>query len=89
MLVLLAYSNSFRAGLLFDIGSIVLEDPRIRAATAENICAILTQGYWEDHPAAGLYRLVVTLSYLFNNAVLGDGANPAGYQWNSGNLLSL
>ena len=78
-LVLLAYSNSFRAGLLFDSGAIVLEDPRIRVVTPGNIGAILTHSYWYINPGTGLYRPVVTLSYLVNNAVLGGGANPTGY----------
>ena len=30
---------------------------------------------------SGLYRPLTTLSYMFNYAVLGDGANPAGYHW--------
>jgi hypothetical protein len=58
--LLLAYSNSFHGGLLFDSAGVLLEDPRIRAATTEDARAILTQGYWHDSPSAGLYRPVVT-----------------------------
>jgi tetratricopeptide (TPR) repeat protein len=78
-LVLLAYSNSFQAGLLFDNGGIILHDPRIQDATAANIRQILTEGYWRVNPTSGLYRPVTTLSYLWNYAILGDGPEPAGY----------
>jgi protein O-mannosyl-transferase len=79
--VLLAYSNSFQAALVFDNTPAILQDPRIRAATPENIGAILTQGYWHINPGSGLYRPVTTLSYLLNYAVLDNGTNPAGYHW--------
>jgi tetratricopeptide (TPR) repeat protein len=78
-LVWLAYSNSFHAEMLFDDVGILLQDPRIRAVTVQNIWAIFSQSYWYINPDAGLYRPLVTLSYLFNHAVLGGGANPVGY----------
>jgi protein O-mannosyl-transferase len=80
-LALAAYSNSFQAAMLFDNAPVVLEDPRVRAVTAQNIGAILTEGYWHNIPATGLYRPVTTLSYLVNYAVFDNGANPAGYHW--------
>lgn len=67
--------------MLFDDVGILLQDPRIRAVTVQNIWAILTQSYWHINPAAGAYRPLLTLSYLFNYAVLGGGANPVGYHW--------
>jgi tetratricopeptide (TPR) repeat protein len=82
-LVLVAYSNSFQAGLVFDNASVIGEDSRIQAATPQNIERILTGGYRDGssiHAAtAGLYRPFTTLSYLLNYAVLGDGPHPAGY----------
>ena len=80
-LALAAYSNSFQAGIFFDNTPALLEDPRIRAVTARNIGAILTEGYWHITPTSGLYRPVTTLSYLVNYAVFDNGANPAGYHW--------
>lgn len=80
-LVLVAYSNSFRAGLVFDNGQIVSQDPRIRAATADNISLILTEGYWHNSASSGLYRPLTTFSYLLNYSVLGNGERPAGYHW--------
>jgi hypothetical protein len=80
-LVLVAYSNSFHAAILFDDTAALSQDPRIRAATAQNIGSILTQGYWHVNPDSGLYRPLTTLSYLVNYAVLDNGANPAGYHW--------
>jgi protein O-mannosyl-transferase len=77
--VLLAYSNSFHAALQFDNVPILLQDPRIRDASAQNINSILTRGYWYNNPDSGLYRPLVTLSYLMNYAVLDDGPNPVGY----------
>jgi tetratricopeptide (TPR) repeat protein len=81
VVVLAAYSNSFRAGLVFDSAGLLLQDARIRAATAQNIGRILTGQYWSSSMAAGLYRPFTTLSYLFNYAVLGNGTSPAGYHW--------
>ena len=82
-LVLIAYSNSFHAGLVFDNASAIGEDPRIREATPKNLAAILRGGYWYGSgPRAansGLYRPLTTFSYLLNYAVLGDGERPAGY----------
>jgi tetratricopeptide (TPR) repeat protein len=80
VVVLVAYSNSVRAPLLFDNGEAILNDSRIRSVTPDHIQRILTHSYWENTPT-GLYRPLTTLSYLFNYAVLGNGANPAGYHW--------
>ena len=78
-LALAAYSNSFQAGLLFDNEGVILQDPRVHASTLQNIGQILTQGYWHSNPNSGLYRPLTTVSYLFNYAVLEDGAHPADY----------
>ncbi|MGA2215513.1 MAG: hypothetical protein ABSH31_19730, partial [Bryobacteraceae bacterium] len=79
VLALAAYSNSFHGAIVFDNTSLLLEDPRIQAVTAQNLGAILYQGYWHTAPSAGLYRPVTTLSYLLNYAVFDNGADPAGY----------
>ena len=76
---LAAYSNSFAGGFVFDNVPIVQNDPRIRAATAENIRHIFTGEYWFDSQTSGLYRPLTTLSYLFHYAVLGDASDPAAY----------
>ncbi|SPE38347.1 Tetratricopeptide TPR_2 repeat protein [Candidatus Sulfopaludibacter sp. SbA3] len=82
-LVFVAYSNSLQAGLPFDNASVIGEDPRIRAATVQNIESILRGGYWYGNSpraaTSGLYRPVTTLSYLLNYAVLGNGTHTAGY----------
>ena len=82
-LVLVAYSNSFHAALVFDNASVIGEDPRIRQATPQNIESILTEKYWYGASGrsltSGLYRPFTTLSYLLNYAVLGNGSRPAGY----------
>jgi tetratricopeptide (TPR) repeat protein len=80
-LVLVAYSNSFHARILFDDVGILLQDPRIRTVTAQNISSILTEGYWHINPDSGSYRPFTTFSYLVNYAVLDNGPNPAGYHW--------
>ncbi len=77
-LVLLANLNSFRDGFPFDNRAAIVMDERVHAATAENVHLILNQDYWPKQPA-GLYRPLTTLSYLFNYAILGNGASPAGY----------
>ena len=79
--MLAAYSNSFNSGLIFDNAFIIGGDPRIRAVTLANICAILNGGYWHTSAGSGLYRPLTTFTYLLNYAVLGNGSAPAGYHW--------
>ena len=81
VLTLLAYSNSFQAGLIFDNSKAILEDARVHAATADNVHLIFHEEYWYKTSTTGLYRPLTTLSYLFNYAMLGNGPNPAGYHW--------
>ena len=76
---LAAYSNSFTAGFVLDSQSRILEDPRITAATPENLKLILTRDYWYPQSGGGIYRPLATLSFLFNYAILGDGQRPLGY----------
>src|SRR5271154_547535 len=80
-LLLIAYSNSFQGGLVFDNHSVIEQDPRIRQATPQNIASILTGGYRYSTNTAGLYRPLTTFSYLLNYAVFGNGSRPAGYHW--------
>lgn len=78
-LVLVAYSNSFSGGLVFDNAVIIGKDVRLRAFTGENLGLIFGEEYWYRGNGNGLYRPLTTLSYLVNYSVLGEGANPAGY----------
>jgi len=80
-LTLAVYSNSFTAGFVFDNKGLLLADPRIREASAENLGLIVQHTYWWPYGESGLYRPFATLSYLFNYAVLGNGEHPAGYHW--------
>jgi tetratricopeptide (TPR) repeat protein len=79
LLTFLAYANSFSAGFVFDNAGLLLQDPRIRELTGENIRLIFQHTYWWPISEAGLYRPFTTLSYLFNYAVLGNAHQPAGY----------
>ncbi|MCX6631662.1 MAG: DUF1736 domain-containing protein [Candidatus Solibacter sp.] len=79
VLALLVYSNSFRVPIIFDSKGLLLQDPRIRAATSENVALIFQHTYWWPWGEAGIYRPLTTLSYLFNYAILGDGDHAAGY----------
>ena len=79
-IALLAYSNSFSSGFVFD-NQMMLRDPRINAATSANLRLIFTRDYWYASTGTALYRPLATLSYLFNYAVLGNGTNPAGWHW--------
>jgi tetratricopeptide (TPR) repeat protein len=81
VVTLLAFSNSFSAGFILDNKGLLLEDPRIRQLTYENIGLILHHSYWWPRGEAGLYRPFTTLSYLFNYAILGSAGQPAGYHW--------
>ncbi|MGA2268808.1 MAG: DUF1736 domain-containing protein [Bryobacteraceae bacterium] len=78
---LLVYSNSFRAGFVFDNNSTILRDSRVHAATSENLHLILTEEYWYKTTTTLLYRPLTTLSYLLNYAILGNGPHPTGYHW--------
>jgi tetratricopeptide (TPR) repeat protein len=78
-LAVLAYANSFRAGLIYDNQFVLVKDSRIRQVTEENLHLILTKDYWYKNSVSTLYRPLTTLSYLFNHAVLGNGDAPAGY----------
>jgi len=62
--VLVAYSNSFEGGMVFDSARIVSQDVRIHAATPQNIRLILTREYWHNSAPSGLYRPLTTFSYL-------------------------
>jgi hypothetical protein len=73
------YANAFTAGFALDGRGLVLQDPRVRAATAENVALIRDHTYWWPYGESGLYRPVTTLSYLVNYAGLGHGERAAGY----------
>jgi hypothetical protein len=81
ILILAAYSNSFQAGFTQDSRSILLEDPRLRAAGAENLQKILLENYWWPKGESGLYRPFTTLTYLFNYSIIGNEDRAAGYHW--------
>lgn len=79
IVALLAWSNSFDAGFVFDNHDLLLGQERIQRATLENLARIFTHGYWWPLAENGLYRPVTTLSYLFNYAILGNADHAAGY----------
>jgi len=79
LLVLLAYSNSFRCGMVIDNQVLIGNDPRLRNVAVENVRLIFSQEYWWPTAGVGVYRPLATLSYWFNYAILGNGENPAGY----------
>src|SRR5579871_3189811 len=81
VVTLLAFSNSFQAGFVFDNQALLQQDPRVQEATSQNVALIIQHSYWWPLGEAGLYRPLTTLSYLFNYAVLGDRDQPAGYHW--------
>ena len=92
VLTLLAFSNSFSAGLALDNQLLITGDPRIRDASAVNIAQIFQHSFWWPNGEAGIYRPLTTLSFLFNYAILGNGPSPAGYHWinfllHAGNVL--
>jgi len=81
VVILAAYCNSFRAGFILDNRDMILRDPRITAATGENLHRIWNGEYWFTQSGNGLYRPLTTFSYLFNYAILGNHDRPAGYHW--------
>src|ERR1035437_3772909 len=57
---LLAYSNSFSAGFTFDNKGLLLQDPRIREATPQNIGLILHRTYWWPYGERGPHLTTTT-----------------------------
>jgi hypothetical protein len=80
-LVVVTYANSFAGQFLGDSGAVVLEDPRVHQVSRHNLDLILREQYWYPTADSGLYRPLVTLSFLFNYAALGNADRPAGYHW--------
>src|SRR5260370_15461267 len=80
-LVLVTYANSFAGAFLGDSGALILEDPRVHEVSRDNLDLILKQQYWYPTADSGIYRPLVTLSFLFNYAVLGNAGYSAGYHW--------
>jgi tetratricopeptide (TPR) repeat protein len=76
-----AYFHSFGLGLAQDSFALITQDARIREVTGGNLALIVQKDYWWPKPGDHLYRPVTTASLLFNYAVLGNGASPAGYHW--------
>jgi hypothetical protein len=59
--VALVYRSSLGAVFLIDNRVIILEDPRIRAATRANLELIFSQDYWWPRYVTGNYRPLTTL----------------------------
>jgi tetratricopeptide (TPR) repeat protein len=77
-----AYCNSFQAGFVLDNKALIVDDTRLRAASAENLGLILHRTYRPGEDVGQYhYRPVTTLSYLFNYSVLKNGVAAAGYHW--------
>jgi protein O-mannosyl-transferase len=79
LLTLAVYGNSFGLGFALDAVGLIKGDPRVHAATAQNLALIFQNDYWWPSSVDTLYRPLTTLSFLFNYAVLGNGENAAGY----------
>ena len=77
--VVATYSNSFSGGLEGDAGELIRQDPRVHAATLENVRQCFTQNYWYPTADSALYRPLVTLTFLFNYALRGNQDAAAGY----------
>ncbi len=82
VIVLFTYANTVHnTGFALDNKFIILEDPRLRDATPNNIRLIFHEDYWWPKAVSGLYRPLTTLSYLFNYHTLGNTDHAAGYHW--------
>ena len=79
VLAVVVYANTFHGGFAFDSRQLILQDPRVHAATSQNIDLILHHSYWWPYGESGLYRPATTLSYLLNYAIVGSGDRPASY----------
>jgi tetratricopeptide (TPR) repeat protein len=82
VIVLFTYANTLHnTGFALDNKFIILEDPRLRDASPNNIRAIFHEDYWYPKAVSGLYRPLTTLTYLFNYHTLGNTDHAAGYHW--------
>lgn len=79
LLTLAIYANTFGLGFALDAIGVVQGDPRVHSVSAQNLALIFQNDYWWPSSVDTLYRPLTTLSFLFNYAVLGNGANAAGY----------
>jgi len=75
----LVYANSFSGLFEGDSGLLVAQDLRVRQASPENLALIFSQQYWYPNSDSGVYRPLVTLSWLLNYSILGNGDRTAGY----------
>ncbi len=80
-IVLLTYANSFSTGFALDNKFIILEDPRLRQPTKDNVKLVFEQDYWWPKAVSGLYRPLTTLSYMLNYSVLDNKDRATGYHW--------
>src|SRR5262245_46303402 len=78
-LVLVTYSNSFSGGFEGDSGPIVTQDPRVQQASRANLGLVFSQQYWYPTADSGVYRPLVTLSWMFNYVLLGNQDRASGY----------
>jgi hypothetical protein len=82
IIVLLTFSNTLHnTDFALDNKFIILEDPRLRKNSAENLSLTFHEDYWWPKAVSGLYRPLTTLSYMFNYAILGNANNATGYHW--------
>ena len=79
LLVVAAYGNGVSGDFVLDGRHLILDDPRVHAATPDNLGLIFTQDYWWPKAVSGLYRPVVKLSFLVDWALFGNADRPAGY----------
>lgn len=73
------YCNSLADGFAMDAPLLLLRNPALRQATADNVHTIFTNDYWYPIMTGGLYRPLTILSFLFNYSILGNGTNAMGY----------
>lgn len=76
VLTIVAYANSFGAGLILDSRAIIGDDPRVHTTSADTLAYIFTRDYWWPAYESGLYRPVTTFSYWVNATLLGAGTEP-------------
>src|SRR5580704_18770621 len=82
VVVLFTYCNTVHdTGFALDNKFIILEDPRLRDASHNNISLIFSQDYWWPKAVSGLYRPLTTLSYMLNYRILRNADHAAGYHW--------
>jgi hypothetical protein len=80
VIAFIVFGRGFGSEMVFDSVSIVGDDPRVKTFSAQSVSDILSKSYWWPVMDVREYRPLPKLVFLVENAILGFGKEPRGYQ---------